>query len=201
MNRSKTITLVAAICLFAAVSCGKDDEKKTPAPAKTVEAPVEKTAKATAEKAPEKAAPTAAAQIDKMVAGCEASAEARTARQAEKPLYERLGGHDPIMAVTKRIIELHVADDSPIKDIFKDVDLDELAEHVVNFVGAGTGGPEKYTGRDMKAAHADLKLTPEMFLAAGVDIMEALAELKVPQNETQEFMCIILSFKDDVVAM
>ncbi len=148
-----------------------------------------------------KAAPTAAAQIGQMVAGCEASAEARTARQAEKPLYERLGGHDPIVAVTKRTIELHVADDSPIKDIFKDVDLDKLAEHVVNFVGAGTGGPEKYTGRDMKAAHAHLKLAPEMFLAAGVDIMEALAEFKVPQNETQEFMCIILSFKDDVDSM
>ncbi len=201
MNRSKTITLVAAISMFAAVSCGKDDKKKGPTPAKTVEAPVEKTAKATPEKAPEKAAPTAAAQIDQMVAGCEASADARTARHADKPLYERLGGHDPIMAVTKKIIELHVANDSPIKDLFKDVDLDKLAEHVVNFVGAGTGGPEKYTGRNMKDAHADLKLTPEQFLAAGGDIMEALAEFKVPANEAEEFMCIILSFKDDVVAM
>ena len=44
-------------------------------------------------------------------------------------------------------------------------------------------------------------ITPEMFLAAGEDIHLALAEFKVPQNETEEFMCIILSFKDDVVTM
>ena len=97
-------------------------------------------------------------------------------------------------------IALHVADDSPIKDVFKGVDLDKLAEHVVNFIGAGTGGAEKYSGRSMKDGHAHLKLTHEMFLAAGGDIMEALAEFKVPENETQEFMCIILSFKDDVIA-
>ena len=52
----------------------------------------------------------------------------------------------------------------------------------------------------MKESHASLNMTPEMFLAAGEDIMQALAEFEVPQNETEEFMCIILSFKDDVLA-
>ena len=112
-----------------------------------------------------------------------------------------LGGHDPIMAVTKKIIEFHMAEGSEVKYLFKDVDLDKLAEHVVNFVGAGTGGPEKYTGRDMKASHAHLKLTPELFLVAGTHIMQALEHFKVPENESHEFMCIILSFKDDVVTM
>ena len=199
MNQSKIITLVAAIAMFAIVSCNKSDKNDKaaptkPAPAKTAPAKTPEPAKV----APK--APTAAAQIDEMVAGCAASAEARKARQTEKPLYERLGGHDPILAVTKKIIELHVADDSPIKDIFKDVDLAKLAEHVVNFVGANTGGKEKYTGRNMKDAHVDLKITPEAFLAAGGDIMEALAEFKVPKNETEEFMCIILSLKDEVLA-
>ena len=199
MIQSKTITLVAAIAMLAAVSCNKDDKKAAPAAAKAAPAVPDKAAVA----APAQAdtAPTAAAQLTEMVTGCEASAEARAARQADKPLYERLGGHDAIMAVAKKIIARHVADDSPIKDLFTNVDLDGLAEHVVNFVGAGTGGTEKYTGRTMKDSHAHLKVTPEMFLAAGVDIMESLAEFNVPKNETEEFMCIVLSLKDDVVTM
>ncbi len=198
MSRFGTFTLVAAMSIFVSVSCSKDEAKDTPAGQKTVKAVPDKAPEPTPDKPTE---PTATAQIAEMVAGCEASADARTARHTAKPLYERLGGHDPIVAVVKRIIELHVADDSPIKDVFKGVDLDKLAGHVVNFVGMGTGGPEKYTGRPMKEGHAHLKLTDEMFLAAGVDIMETLAEFKVPKNETEEFMCIILSFKDDVVTM
>ncbi|MCP4447773.1 MAG: hypothetical protein GY811_20910 [Myxococcales bacterium] len=31
------------------------------------------------------------------------------------------------------------------------------------------------------------------------DIMKAFGEFKVPQNETEEVMCIILSMKDDLI--
>ena len=188
MKRLLTFAVVAAMTMTS-VGCSRADEKK--------DAPALKEA---SESTPSEAEPTASDRIDAMVAACEASAEARTARQAEKPLYERLGGHDAIMAVTKRIIEFHVAEDSPIKGLFENTDLDQLAEYVVDFIGAGTGGPEEYTGRSMKESHASLNMTPEMFLAAGEDIMQALAEFEVPQNETEEFMCIILSFKDDVLA-
>jgi len=51
-----------------------------------------------------------------------------------------------------------------------------------------------------RCAHASLNMTPEQLLAAGEDIMIAFEEFKVPKDETDEFMCIILSFKDDVLA-
>ncbi len=202
MNYFKSIALVLSLCVVGAVSCKKDKAAETktetaePAEKPTATEPV-------AEDKPEEKVEEKSAMdtINEMAAGCETSAEARAARQAEKPLYERLGGKDPITAVTKGIIARHVEEGSPIKDLFANTDLDKLAEHVVNFVGAGTGGPEKYTGRNMKDAHAALKLTPEQFLAAGEDIMQTLEEFKVPANETEEFMCIILSFKDDVLAM
>jgi hemoglobin len=190
--------------MLAAVSCKKDEKKAAPAPEaaeKTVEAdkaPEPKTDPEPAVADGEK--PGAMAAIDGMIAGCEASTDARAKRQAAKPLYERLGGHDPIMAVTVKIIELHKADDSPIKDMFEKTDVDKLAEHVVNFIGAGTGGPEKYTGKNMKDAHTHLNMTPEQLLAAGEDIMQAFASFKVPEEETEEFMCIILSFKDQLLA-
>jgi hemoglobin len=199
MKQLKTLTFVAALSMLAAVSCKKDEKKDAPAAAeKTVEAAEPETAAEPAVADGEKA--DAMSAINGMVAGCDASADARAKRQAAKPLYERLGGHDPIMAVTLKIIELHKADDSPIKGMFEKTDVNKLAEHVVDFVGAGTGGPEKYTGKNMKDAHVHLKLTPEQLLAAGEDIMQALASFKVPAEETEEFMCIILSFKDDLLA-
>lgn len=203
MKQLKTLTFVAALSMLAAVSC-KKDAQKAPAPEaaeKTVEVDKAAEPKTPAEPAvADGEKPDALAAIDGMIAGCEASADARAKRQADKPLYERLGGPDPIMAVTVKIIELHKADDSPIKDMFAKTDVNKLAEHVVNFIGAGTGGPEKYTGKSMKDAHTHLNMTPEQLLAAGEDIMQAFAEFKVPAEETEEFMCIILSFKDDLLA-
>ena len=200
MKQFKTLTFVAAISMLAAVSCKKEEKKTAPAPEAA-----EKTVEADKAAEPEPAVadgekPDALAAIDGMIAGCEASTDARAKRQAAKPLYERLGGPDPIKAVTLKIIELHMADDSPIKSMFEKTDVNKLAEHVVNFIGAGTGGPEKYTGKSMKDAHTHLNMTPAQLLAAGEDIMQAFASFKVPAEETEEFMCIILSFKDVLLA-
>ena len=64
---------------------------------------------------------------------------------------------------------------------------------------AGTGGPEKYTGRDMKSAHVHLKITPEMFVFAAEDIMQGMQAFNVPKDETEEVVCTIVSFKDQVI--
>jgi hemoglobin len=70
---------------------------------------------------------------------------------------------------------------------------------VADFVAAGTGGTEVYTGRPMPAAHADLKLTDADFLSAGHDIVTAMQSMGYGQNEIDEILCILMSLKNQVV--
>lgn len=211
MNRFKTLTLLAAMSMLATVACKKDEKKDAPASDEATEAakPADDPAAKPDEAAkPDTAEPAVAdgdkpdsmATIDGMIGDCDTSKDARDARHAAKPLYERLGGHDALLAFTLRVIELHKEND-PIKDLFlaEGLDTDKLAAHFVDYVGAGTGGKEKYTGRDMAELHHPMNLTADQVLAAGGDIMKALAEFKVPADESEEVMCLILAHKDALI--
>ena len=143
-------------------------------------------------------APTTAEQIQGLQSMCTATADARAARQMEKPLYERLGGYDKILEMTTEVVRLHSINPA-IKHTLKGVDHAGLAKHVADFVAAGTGGNAKYTGRDLPSSHAPLKLSDADFLSAGGDIVTAMTTMGYGQNEIDEFLCIMVSLKDQVV--
>lgn len=129
---------------------------------------------------------------------CSASAEARSARQEAKPLYDRLGGYDGILALTNEIVRLHQINPD-FRLMMKYVDGEHLAKQVADFMASGTGGTETYQGRNMKAAHAHLEMTNADFLSAGGDVMTAMQNLGYGQEETDEVVCILVSMKDQVV--
>lgn len=129
---------------------------------------------------------------------CEETAEARAARQAETPLYDRLGGYDKISALTTEIVKLHEQNEA-IKHLLVGVDGELLARHVADFVASGTGGPQKYTGRDMVSAHEHLALTDADFLSAGGDIVKAMQSFDYGEDQINEIVCILVSLKDQVV--
>jgi hemoglobin len=79
------------------------------------------------------------------------------------------------------------------------VDGKTLAKRVTDFTAAGTGGPQTYKGRSMPAAHARLELTDADFLAAGGDIVKAMQTMGYGEDEVNEFVCILVSLKDQVV--
>jgi hemoglobin len=127
-----------------------------------------------------------------------ATADARAARQGAKPLYERLGGRAGLEPVVADIIELHFTEEIT-KPLMKGVDKQKLIRLVVEWLCQASGGAEKYTGRDMVSAHADLHMTDVHFMAAGEQIMRVLAKYKVPEPEQQEVLCAIVAHHDDVI--
>jgi len=145
-----------------------------------------------------KTAPTVAEQIAGMQAMCVETADARAQRQAETPLYDRLGGYDRILEFTTEVVRLHFDNDA-LDRIMVDVNGEVLAKRVADFTAAGTGGPETYHGRSMPAAHEHLHLTDADFLAAGGDIVKAMQTMGYGENEINEFVCILVSLKDQVV--
>jgi hemoglobin len=142
--------------------------------------------------------PTVAEQIGGLQTMCADTEQARAQRQADESLYIRLGGYDRIYEFITEVVRLHNQNDS-IKGKFTHVDSERLVKHVADFVAAGTGGPQSYTGRTMPATHANLKLTDADFLAAGGDIVKAMQTVGYGQDEIDEFVCILVSLKDQVV--
>jgi hemoglobin len=140
--------------------------------------------------------------VDEQMAGlvqmCADTEAARAERQAEEPLYFRLGEVDKIHELTTEIVRLHNV--NPDFDRFMgDIDGDALAKNVADFISTGTGGPKVYTGRDMPSAHAHLELSEADFLSAGSDVMKAMQNTGYGENEIQEMICILVSMKDLVI--
>ncbi len=139
-----------------------------------------------------------AEQVLSLENNCAATAEARSNRNAATPLYERLGGEKKIHDLAREIVRLHLQNDA-IKHLFTGLDTDLLAKRVAEFVISGTGGPDIYTGRDMKTSHEHLALTNADFLAAGGDVIQAMKNLGHGEEEIDEVVCILVSLRDQVI--
>ena len=82
---------------------------------------------------------------------------------AQESLYKRLGGYDALAAVTDDFIG-RLATDPTEGRFFVGLSTDSkvrVRQHVVDFLCVATGGPCKYTGRDMETAHTGLHITED----------------------------------------
>ena len=70
-------------------------------------------------------------------------------------LYDNLGGEKVVDAAVE-IFYKKVLSDDRIKEFFNDTDMDEQIEKQKAFLTYAFGGPNKYTGKTMRAAHAHL---------------------------------------------
>ena len=141
---------------------------------------------------------TVAEQVAGLEKMCADTEQARVQRQAEKPLYYRLGEYDKIYEMTAEIVRLHNINPD-FERFMGDVDSEKLTKNVADFVSTGTGGPKVYTGRDMPSAHAHLKLSNADFLSAGSDVATGMQNMGYGEDEIQEFLCILVSMKDLVI--
>ena len=124
-----------------------------------------------------------------------------------KTLYERLGGEPAIRAVIDDLVarlsanpKVNVTRKGTPKE-WKPTpeNVAKLKKHFVDFVAVATGGPQSYTGRNMKELHAGMQITQAEFDAAAADLKATLDKLKVPAREQEELMRIVGSTAPDIV--
>jgi hemoglobin len=113
-------------------------------------------------------------------------------------LYERLGGEEKIRQIATTIFDKHTQNPA-IKSRYVDSDRDEVIRLVTEFVCAGTGGPQIYTGKDMLAAHRGMNINEQEYMAVLDDIIEALGEHGVGQREQEEMLAIAYSLRGEVL--
>jgi hemoglobin len=121
----------------------------------------------------------------------------------EKTLYQRLGGKKAITAVVDEFVG-RAAGDARINGFFKDTAADptRLASFkmkLVDQICQASGGPCKYTGKDMKSAHAGMGVSSGDFTALVEDLVGALDKFKVGEKEKGELLGALGPMKSDIV--
>src|SRR5579862_3462494 len=121
----------------------------------------------------------------------------------DKTLYERLGGKKAITAVVDEFVG-RVAMDTRINSYFAKTagDPKRLATFkmkLVDQICMASGGPCKYTGKDMKSAHAGMGITSPDFDALVQDLVGALDKFKVGEKEKNDLLGALGPMKSDIV--
>lgn len=117
---------------------------------------------------------------------------------AQKSLYDRLGGLPAITAVVAEFVNRTTADPR-IKDRFFNTDAENLKKLLVEFVCMATGGPCKYSGRDMESSHAGMELVDDEWTALVENLIGALDKFKVPDAEKGELLGALGPLKPQIV--
>jgi hemoglobin len=117
-------------------------------------------------------------------------------------LYERLGKEPGITRVVDDFVAAVAADDKvrdKHKKHFKEGDVAGLKRKLIDQIGAATGGPHKYTGKNMKEAHRGLGITNADFDALVGDLVKAMDRNHVGPTEQGELKALLGPMRSDVV--
>jgi hemoglobin len=113
-------------------------------------------------------------------------------------LYERLGGRPALEAVVGDGLG-YISADTRINGRFVGVDTVKLQRNLVDLVCVNTGGPCKYTGRNMADSHDGMNITDAEFNALAEDLVRALDKNRVPAREKGEVVAIVLRMRNAIV--
>lgn len=122
--------------------------------------------------------------------------------EQEKTVYEQLGGQ-PAMDAAVQLFYGKVLADDHIARFFDGVDMDKQMAKQKRFLTMITGGPNKYTGRSMRAAHRKLVekqgLDDSHFDHVAMHLQATLEELGVAPDLVAGVMAKAASLRDDVL--
>ncbi len=119
-------------------------------------------------------------------------------------LWDRLGGEKGVRKVVDDFAELVGAD--PKVDVSRggkrkldELTVADLKQKTVEFISANSGGPLKYTGRNLKDVHKGMAVTNEQFDAAVADFKKALVKNNVSPQDVDAVLRFLETTRKDVV--
>ena len=118
---------------------------------------------------------------------------------ANVSLYDRLGRVEGITRIVHDVMDAHLANPLVAPRFRAVKDLDHAKQMATEFFCAGCGGPESYTGRDLKLAHQGMNISEQEYMAAMDDILAALEKNDVDPGTRGEVTAILYSLKEQVI--
>jgi hemoglobin len=116
-------------------------------------------------------------------------------------LFDRIGGHAAMDAAVDLFYTKVIGDDW-INHFFKTTDMKKQRAKQKAFLAMVFGGPNNYTGLDMRAAHKPMVengLNDTHFDAVAGHLQSTLQELGVADDAVAEVMAIAGGARDDVL--
>jgi len=116
-------------------------------------------------------------------------------------LFDRIGGEAAIEAAVVSFYEKVMADDS-LAPFFDHLDMSAQIKKQIAFMTMAFGGPNRYSGKDLRTAHAKLVqrgLGDPHFDAIATHLRTTLTELGVDEATTSEVVAVVERTRDDVL--
>jgi hemoglobin len=118
--------------------------------------------------------------------------------RAESTLFSALGGEPVLQAVVAQFSDIIVADDR-INFAFAQTDMAKFRALLFEQLCQISGGPCRYTGRDMRTAHAQLNITAAEFNALAEDLYRALEHSKIPYRLQNKLVALLAPMERQIV--
>jgi hemoglobin len=110
-----------------------------------------------------------------------------------------IGGAHAVAAVVEEFYVRLLAD--PVTAAYFDrVSLNDLKRHQVLLLVKVLGGPDRYSGRQLQAAHAGLGITAEVYARVCLYLLTVMHDFKVPMDVLVATDQILASVQDQIVA-
>jgi hemoglobin len=121
-----------------------------------------------------------------------------SAQQAPS-LYNQLGEKAGITKVVDTFVG-NIAKDARINGMFASTNIPRLKTLLVEQVCEVSGGPCKYTGRDMKSSHTGMGVNRTHFNALVEDLQAAMSTEGVPFGVQNELLAVLAPMYRDIIA-
>ena len=113
-------------------------------------------------------------------------------------LYERIGAQDGIATVVDGFLGKVGADDR-VNGRFADTDMPKLRGLLIEQVCEATGGPCKYSGKNMLDAHKGMNITDAEFGIIAAHFAAAMSDAGVNVEDNGTIMGVLAGMYDDIV--
>ncbi len=121
----------------------------------------------------------------------------------QKPLFERLGGSAGIEKIVEQVAGRHLENPTIRARFLPFLEppqkLQELKTHLARFLELGSGGPQRYSGRDMKSAHRGMNISPAEYMAALDDIIASLVAVGIDEPTRNDVLALAWSLKSEII--
>jgi hemoglobin len=121
-----------------------------------------------------------------------------TAAAAEETLFAQIGGEARLKATVDTLVEV-MLEDERINFTFAQTDLAKFKTLLYEQICELTGGPCKYTGRDMKTSHEKINSTNAQFNALAEDLYIAFEKNGVPYRVQNKVMALLAPMQPEIV--
>jgi hemoglobin len=112
-------------------------------------------------------------------------------------IFDTIGGQAAVVATVDEFYD-RVLGDPHLQPYFEGRDIKRLKGHQRGFIAAAVGGPQLYSGRSMREAHASLNIVPAHFDLVVGHLVDALTALGVPGDVIAQIGATLAPLRDEI---